>query len=107
MVALAMLIDTMPVEQAGAALLPFQRASGGQPRSNQSLAINIGAAHGISEERLRALDVLKSSWVAQPSLSKKRPPGRVALANGYQHVAAMLRVQRDRQPIPDQFSLRS
>jgi hypothetical protein len=101
MVALALLIDTMPVEEAWAALLPLQSAWGVSQGQIERLAIKIAAAHGIPEEQLRALDVLKPAPVAQPSVSEKRPSGKVALAgpstgNGYEYFVAMLRVLQAR-----------
>jgi hypothetical protein len=59
MVALALLIDTMPVEEAWAALLPLQSAWGASQGRIERLVIKIGAALGLTEEQLRAQDVLK------------------------------------------------
>ena len=82
-VALAPLIDTMPVEEAWAALLPLQSAWGASQGQIEHLAIKIGAARGISKERLRALAVLKPARVVQHSISAKRPPVTVALASPF------------------------
>ena len=79
MVALALVIDTMPLDQAWAALLPLQSAWGASQGQIERLVIRIAAEFGISEEQLRAQDVLKP--VPLPTVRPERSPQWLALAS--------------------------
>jgi hypothetical protein len=59
MVALALVIDTMPVEEAWTVLLKLQRVWGASEGQIERLVIKIAASLGMTEERLRQEGVLK------------------------------------------------
>lgn len=78
MVALAVLIDTMPVEEAWAALLPLQSAWGASQGRIEQLVRKIAAAVGICEEDLRATRVLKPT----PAKPAEKPSVKVLVMAG-------------------------
>jgi hypothetical protein len=59
MVAMALVIDTMPVEAAWAAVLKLQQRWGASEGQIERLLVKIARSLGIDEERLRAEGVLK------------------------------------------------
>jgi hypothetical protein len=76
MVGLALVIETMPLEQAWAALLPLQSAWGASQGRIEQLVIKIGAAFGISEQQLRAQGVLKPRLPDPPAASAEHRAGQ-------------------------------
>jgi hypothetical protein len=67
MVALARVIDTMPVDEAWAVLLKLQGAWGASEGQIERLVIKIAESLGIAEAQLRAEGVLKPKQPAPPS----------------------------------------
>jgi len=67
MVALAVLIEAMPVEEAWAALLPLQNAWGTSQGRIEQLVIKIASASNITEAQLRAQGVLKAAPPPPPA----------------------------------------
>jgi len=92
MVALALVIDTMPVEEAWAALLPLQNAWGASQGRIEQLVIKIGRSVGMTEEQLRAQGVLKPRPLVPPSASPEE------LAAGWRAVELFLAALRDLHP---------
>jgi hypothetical protein len=69
MVALALVIDTMPLDEAWVVLLKLQRAWGASEGQIERLVVKIAASLGIAEETLQAEGVLKP----KPPLPQPRP----------------------------------
>ena len=59
MVALALLIDTMPVEEAWQALLRLQERWGASEGQIEKLLVKVAASFGVTKEKLAELDLLK------------------------------------------------
>jgi len=72
MVALSVLIDTMPREDAWAAVLQLQSAWGVSQGCIERLVIRIAASFDMDEAQLRALDVLKPPPPASASSSSDK-----------------------------------
>jgi hypothetical protein len=81
MVALALLIDTMPIEEAWSTLLPLQNAWGATTGQIEKLVIKIGDAFGIAEAQLRAEGILKPEPPRSPTKADERQVKWVALAS--------------------------
>jgi hypothetical protein len=92
MVALALLIDTMPVEEAWAALLPLQKAWGASQGRIEQLAVKIARSAGITEEQLRAQGVLKPLPPLPPSTAPEQ------FAAGRQAAEELFAVLKDLYP---------
>jgi hypothetical protein len=92
MVALALVIDTMPVEEAWAALLPLQHAWGASEGRIERLVIKIAGASGISEAQLRAQGVLKPRLPPPPEPQSAQ---QLAVA-GWRAIEVFLATLRDR-----------
>jgi len=92
MVALSVLIDSMPVEEAWARLLRLQQAWGASQGRIERLLIKMGAAFGLSEEQLRQQGLLKPE--PAEATAKSRPTEwlvAVAMPQSAEELLAALR----------------
>jgi hypothetical protein len=105
MVALAVLIDTMPTEEAWHALLRLQEQWGTSQGQIESLLIKIADAFGITREKLEALDLLKPvppqvqlSEDAAEYLAKLRALRDLSTPRSAEHFLAALKALRGGPP---------
>jgi hypothetical protein len=101
MVALALVIDTMPIEEAWSALQPLQNAWGTSTGQIEKLVLKIGAAFGITEAQLRADGILKPEPPPSPTAADEHQAKWMVLASlstpqSAEQFLATLRILRPR-----------